>query len=480
MGIFKTLNNDTGPDAEWLTPQERSFLESPDYRTISRQEIRDWSDDQLLEFMADVRWGPERDGKQACPACGSLDRHYKVKKTGGWKCREPACGKFFSIFAGTCLHGVKSPPRDVLEMLYQFVEAKDSISACEVGRTYKKSVQGARVLLMKVREAIRVWMQAEPKLTGYIQADGAYFAKYVRPGNIGTGAALKLKALQMTAGVSESSTSPKRRKKSGADEDAEEPKAKPVVSEKVHALIVFVQQGPAGQRRYKVAVIKTEEQVRLLELAADFCDTADSFIITDQHAGYNPYAGLFAHHKQVNHSKEFQTWDGFHTNHAENFFSRLRAAVHGAWHKVTVEHLEEYAWEFAWRQSMTMTDNRRQLQNLLRMVLAPGRAERWVDYWGSRKRKAAEAEREASDASVEPPEPKEPSTRVMPIDGATLKRKRGRPRKVAVPLQVEKPAEPPKKRPYRRRTVAGPAAPSALVAEAANQTRMASQSGTPR
>lgn len=468
MGLFRTLDDDTGPDAEWLTPQERSFLESPDYRTISHQQIRDWSDEALLDFLADARWGLARDGKQACPECGSLDQHYKVTKTGGWKCRAKECQKFFTIFSGTCLHGVQSKPRDVLEMLYRFVEAKDSVSASEIGRGYEKSAQGTRVLLMKVREAIRVWMQAEPKLTGYIQADGAYFAKYVRPGNIGTGPALAMKAQQMKAGTTEPSTSTKRKKKSDEDEDGDESKAKPVVSEKVHALIVFVQQAPAGQRRYKVAVTKTEEQVRLLELAGQFCDS-DSFVVTDQHAGYNPYAGMFAQHKQVNHSKEFQTRDGFHTNHAENFFSRMRAAVHGAWHKVTVEHLEEYAWEFAWRQSMTMTDNRQQLLDLLRKVLAPRRAERWADYWGSRKRKAAEEERAASGAPAEASEPKEPSIRLMPIDGSTLKRKRGRPRKNAVPLKVEAPAEPPKKRPYRRKALAGPVAPLTLAADAAMQ-----------
>lgn len=467
MGLYRTLNDDTGPDAEWLTPQERSFLESPDYRTISHQEIRGWSDEALVEFMADVRWGAARNGKQACPACGTLDFHYKVKGTGGWKCRDKECRTFFSIFSGTCLHGVKWSPRDMLEILFRFVEAKDSVSACEIGRLYGKSVQATRVLLMKVREAIRVWMEAEPKLTGYIQADGAYFAKYVRPGNIGTGAALAMKAQQMKAGTTEPSTAAKRKKKSGAAEDEDEAKPKPVVSEKVHALIVYVQQAPAGQRRYKVAVTKTEEQIRLLEFAARFCDTDHSCIITDQHAGYNPYAGMFAQHKQVNHSKEFQTKDGHHTNHAENFFSRMRAAVHGAWHKVTVEHLEEYAWEFAWRQSMTMTDNRRQLQDLLRKVLAPGRAERWVDYWGSRRRKAAEEDAAESGAPVSPVERKEPSTRLMPIDGSTLKRKRGRPRKEAVPAKVETPVAPRQKRAYRRRVVPGPVAPAELVADSA-------------
>lgn len=467
MGLYRTLNDDTGPDAEWLTPQERSFLENPAYRTISTQEIRSWSDETLVDFMADARWGAGRKGKQACPACGSLDSHYKVKSTGGWKCRDKECGKFFTIFSGTCLHGVKESPRDMLEILFRFVEAKDSVSASEIARGYDRSAQSTRVLLMKVREAIRVSMQAEPKLTGYIQADGAYFAKYVRPGNVGTGAALAMKAQQMKAGTTEPSAAAKRKKKSDSAEDEDEAKPKPVVSEKVHALIVYVQQAPAGKRRYKVAVTKTEEQIRLLEFAARFCDTGNSTITTDQHAGYNPYAGMFAQHKQVNHSKEFQTKDGVHTNHAENFFSRMRAAVHGAWHKVTVEHLEEYAWEFAWRQTMTMTDNRAQLQDLLRKVLAPRRAERWVDYWGSRKRKAAEEQAAEAGTPVSPAEPKESSTRLMPIDGSALKRKRGRPRKEAVPAKVETPAVPRQKRAYRRRVVTGPAAPAELVPDSA-------------
>lgn len=58
---------------------------------------------------------------------------------------------------------------------------------------------------MKVREAVRASKQAEPKLTGYIQTDGSYFVKYVRPGNVWTGAALAMKAQQMKAGTTEPS-----------------------------------------------------------------------------------------------------------------------------------------------------------------------------------------------------------------------------------------------------------------------------------
>lgn len=79
--------------------------------------------------------------------------------------------------------------------------------------------------------------------------------------------------------------------------------------------------------------------------------------MTDQHSAYNIFSGAFDAHFSVNHSHEFMNKDGLHTNQAEGFFSRIRAAEGGAWHKLTLEYLEEYGWEFAWRQTMVGKSN---------------------------------------------------------------------------------------------------------------------------
>ena len=86
----------------------------------------------------------------------------------------------------------------------------------------------------------------------------------------------------------------------------------------------------------------------------------------------------------MNHNKEFQTVDGFNTNLAEGIFSRIRAAVHGAWHRMSIQNLVEYGWELAWRQEMVGRSNLEQFEDLLARILTSGRPNRFVDYWQKR------------------------------------------------------------------------------------------------
>jgi hypothetical protein len=259
-------------------------------------------------------------------------------------------------------------------------------------------------------------MKAEPKLTGYIQADAAYFMKYVRPKNVGTGAALAAKRDQKNAGL-----------------DAEG-KTKNTISAKMHALVVFVQAGPPGHRRYKVAVVKTENQVDLLTLGKEYCDRG-ALLTTDGHAGYNFYSGAFQQHYVVDHTTTFYNDDGMHTNQAEGFFSRMRSAESGAWHKMTLGHIEEYGWEFAWRQSMVGHSNRDQLEDLLGRLLRTGRATRYADYWGKSKTTPKPTVEPGADAVA------------MEVQKDSVPKKRGRPAADTVKPQV--PEVP--RRKYKRR-----------------------------
>jgi hypothetical protein len=352
-----------GPNVGKAPPQEKTnYLLKASYRTTSVQKLLQMSDDDARAFLERVRWSHLGDGKQVCPKCGTIDSHYWCKAPKRWRCRAKMCGHQFTVLQGTRLHGSKKPYQELLALLFEFVEGKDSVSARQLSGKYDLAYHTAYVLFMKVREVIADSMKAEPKLSGYIQADAAYFMKYVRPGNVGTGAALSAKRDQKNAGL---------------DSDG---KSKNTVSPKMHALVVFVQTGPAGKRRYKVAVVKTENQVDLLTLGKEYCDR-NALLTTDGHAGYNFYSGAFLQHHVVDHSTEFYSDDGIHTNLAEGFFSRMRSAESGAWHKVTLAHIEEYGWEFAWRQTMVTRSNLEQLEDLLARVLNTGRAVRYADYW---------------------------------------------------------------------------------------------------
>jgi hypothetical protein len=405
-----------GPDAGWgLEREKTNYLLKAGYRRTSIQQLLELSDDEARAFLERIRWGHLGENKQVCPKCGTIDTHYWCPAASRWKCRGKLCGHLFTVLQGTRLHGSKSSYMELLAFLLEFVEGKDSISSRQLSGKYDLAYHTAYVRAMKVREAIADSMKAEPELSGYIQADAAYFMKYVRPRNVGTGASLAAK---------------RDRKNAGLDEAG---KTKNTISPKMHALVVFVQTGQKGRRRYKVAVVKTENQVDLLTLAKQFCDR-QAILMTDAHSGYNVYSGAFEDHIVVDHGKEFATEHGMNTNLAEGFFSRMRSAEAGAWHKMTLAHLEDYGWEFGWRQTMVGRSNLEQLEDLLARVLKFGRAVRYADYW----RKSATAVKRTVDADG--------SARAVEVTKDSVPKKRGRPAADSVRPQVpEKP-----KRKYTR------------------------------
>ena len=405
-------------------PQRKSYLLKAPYRKVILADVFALGDAGAFEYFTKARWAAVGEDLQVCPNCGVIAAHYRYSDRWFWKCREARCGEQFTMFSGTRLHSTKMPPATLLSILHHFVEAKDSISAREISGLHGIHYQSARCLLMKIREALRETMQAEPKLTGNIQADAAYFLRYVRPGNIGTGRALAAKKDQKNAGL---------------DDQAKQTLA--AHSKRMHAIVVFVQTGEQGDRRYKIAKIKTENQADVEKLAGEFCEKY-SLVVTDTHSSYFTLSKNFEH-QAVNHGREFKSKEGIHTNLAENFFSRLRAAQAGAWHRLTIRYLEEYAWEFAWRQTMLGSSNQVQLEDLLRRLLGSGRSTRFADCWNKQPRVAEGLEVEDNGYVVEVPKSQVP-------------KRRGRPVKGVIRAKVPKPV----KRAYRRKAaLTDPAAP---------------------
>lgn len=407
-----------GPDVGRAPAKKKlNYLLRSSYRQTSVKDLLSLDDDQARGFLERIRWGHLGENRQVCPKCGTIDTHIWCKAPRRWKCRAKMCGHQFTVLQGTRLHGAKKSYQELLALLFEFVEGKDSVSARQLCGKHNLAYHTAYVMFMKVREAIADSMKAEPKLTGYIQADAAYFMKYVRPGNVGTGAALTAKRDQKNAGLDGSG------------------KLKVTVSPKMHALVVFVQAGPPKKRRYKVAVVKTENQVELLTLGKEYCDR-NALLTTDGHAGYNFYTGAFQQHYVVDHTSEFLNEDGMHTNLAEGFFSRMRSAETGAWHKMTLAHIEDYGWEFAWRQTMVGYSNLEQLEDLLARMLRTGRAVRYGGYWC----KSQAAPGRVADAQDD--------VLAAEVAKEAVPKKRGRPRAGTVRAQTPEVA----KRRYIRRT----------------------------
>lgn len=71
--------------------------------------------------------------------------------------------------------------------------------------------------------------------------------------------------------------------------------------------------------------------------------------MTDEYKGYAPLR-RFVDHVVINHAERYA--DGFvHTNAIEGFWSLLKRAIVGQYHKVSVRHLPAYVAEVAYKYS---------------------------------------------------------------------------------------------------------------------------------
>ena len=83
-------------------------------------------------------------------------------------------------------------------------------------------------------------------------------------------------------------------------------------------------------------------------------------VYTDQAGGYHGMTGF--NHEQVNHNVGEYVRDMAHTNGVESFWSMLKRAHKGTFHKISPKHLDRYVHEFAGkhnvRDSGTLTQMR--------------------------------------------------------------------------------------------------------------------------
>lgn len=69
----------------------------------------------------------------------------------------------------------------------------------------------------------------------------------------------------------------------------------------------------------------------------------------DRLQGYKKLGKEYRSHETVNHLIGEYLRDGLNVNSCESFFALLKRGVHGTFHHVSKQHLQQYADEFAFR-----------------------------------------------------------------------------------------------------------------------------------
>lgn len=283
-----------------MTQDRRPRKQKPDVRQeINLVELIDrfHSEDACREYLEDLRWP----NGMACMRCGSTSVS-RISTRDQLDCN--SCRNRFSITSGTIFHDTHLPLWKWFLAVYTICESKKGVSANQIKRELGVAYKTAWYLNHRIRNAMAQAREDAPKLTGILEADETWVGgktEGMRHGYKGN------KAL----------------------------------------VIGVVQRG--GDVILRVAEDRTRKTLH--EFILSNTDPKAKAIFTDDWPAYDGLADADTKHETVNHSIDEYVRGEVHTNTVEGVWSLLKRSIVGAFHHVSIKHLDAYLDELEWRFS---------------------------------------------------------------------------------------------------------------------------------
>lgn len=284
----------------------------------TRQFFKLFPDDKAAEEWFIKRRWPE---EICCHYCGSVNVNTAEKhKTMPCRCRD--CRKRFSVKTGTFMQSSKIGYQAWLYAFYLFATNLKSISSMKLHRELGITQKAAWHMAHRIRQA---WKTGEGNpFHGPVEVDEAYFGGKRRN--------MSNKKRKELAGTGRGSVG------KAAVVGMKDRQSKQVSAEVVPNTTAQTLQGFVHDR---------------IEL--------DTMVYTD---AASPYVSL-ENHESVRHSHQEYVRGDVHTNGVESFWSLLKRAHTGTFHKISEEHLHRYVSEFAGRHNMRELDTLEQMAEIV-------------------------------------------------------------------------------------------------------------------
>ena len=245
-------------------------------------------------------------GERCCGHCGSVEtREVPRRKPMPYWCKD--CRSYFSVRTGTPIAHSKVPLRKWAIAIYLCLTNLKGVSSMKLHRDIRVSQPTAWFMLHRIRQA---WTDETSDLfTGPAEVDESYFG-----------------------GRRRNMSNAKRKKLDG--------------------------RGPVG--KVAVAGVKDRATKRVKAKVVESTDsgTLQGFIRDSIQPGAKVYtddASAYAtlpNHEAVKHSLAEYVRGDAHTNGIESFWSMLKRAHKGTFHKLSPKHLQRYVNEFAGRNNI--------------------------------------------------------------------------------------------------------------------------------
>jgi transposase-like protein len=265
--------------------------------------IEQFGDDEKCRmYLEHLRWP---DGVR-CLRCGS-DKISRIYKRDQFAC--DSCSYQFSVKAGTIFHDSHLPLTKWFVAVYLMCESRKGVSANQLKRTLSVAYKTAWYLCHRIRAAVA---EADTTpLCDTVECDETFIG-----------------------GKAKNMHKKDREKKI---------QGRGTVN-KAMALAIIQRD---GQLRFKVESHRDRETLHKFIKSQTAPDTKR--IMTDDWQGYDGIEDADTTHETVNHSADEYVRGDVHTNTVEGVFSLFKRSLIGAFHQVSVKHLDRYLDEFEFR-----------------------------------------------------------------------------------------------------------------------------------
>lgn len=344
--------------------------EARDFASIARC----LTEEAAENLLAEVRWCSK--DSQVCPRCGTFRKHYRKAKRRRWCCA--SCGREFSVTTDSPLQDHKLSFKVIVLAALEFANHAKGAAALHMSRQLGLTPKTCQVFAGKIREFFVKHTNLAP-LHGIVHMDGAYFCgKPRKPNN-----KIKMPADAIAKRFG------KKKIRNTAQPWIEAGMTRRNWLRQADKRVVISLCSSAGFRcgsaRTLAFVCRSENMVDVKRLAERLV-SRDATVMTDESGAYGVLSSMYDHYF-VSHANRFSTPEGVSNNMAETFNSRMRRGEYGTYHGFRPKYLQDYASDFAWRETNRKLSQRDQVLEILRGLLLPGKSEWWRGYWQGHHRK---------------------------------------------------------------------------------------------
>ena len=278
---------------------------------------RMFPDDEAAErWFIETRWPVG----VCCPECGSLNVQVrKTRKPQPFRCRD--CRKDFSTKTGTLMQGSNLGFQKWAIAIYLSATNLKGVSSMKLHRDLGISQKAAWHMMHRIRET---WRDKGGLFSGPVEVDESYVGG-------------------------------KRRNMPKAKREQLEGRG---IAGK--AIVAGVKD--RGTNRIKASVIESTDKATLQGFIRDNVKDGAK-VYTDDHGSYHEMQGF--DHEIVKHSVGEYVRNQAHTQGVESFWSMLKRAHKGVFHKMSHKHLDRYVTEFAGRHNQRPLDTIDQMKAMV-------------------------------------------------------------------------------------------------------------------